>query len=76
MADAYQGHAETSASKIAGTEASEDNVAPADRATYDPSAFTDQPGAAARAAGYPRHDGQGAAINAGGTIANGSARRG
>lgn len=73
---AYQGHAETSASKTAGTAGDNDNVAPADRADYDPTAFAAEPGAAARAAGYPRHDGQSASINAGGRIANGSASRG
>lgn len=31
-----------------------ENKAPADRATYDKSTFTNQPGAAARANGYPR----------------------
>lgn len=70
----YQGHADDSASKIAGTNA--DDVAPADAPGYDPALFADEPGAAARAAGYPRHDGQPGAINAGGRIANGSARRG
>lgn len=54
-ADAYAGHASTSASKAASD--NPDNVAPADRPDYDPTAFTDQPGAAARANGYPRQDG-------------------
>ena len=31
-----------------------DNVAPADRPTYNPDTFAAQPGAAARANGYPR----------------------
>lgn len=31
-----------------------DNRAPADRPDYDPDDFTNQPGAGARAAGYPR----------------------
>lgn len=52
-ADAYAGHApdSTSAARVANP----DNVAPADRVGYDPSAFVAQPGAGARAAGYPRH---------------------
>lgn len=32
----------------------QENKAPADRATYDPATFAAQPGAAARANGYPR----------------------
>ena len=32
----------------------QDNKAPADRKVYDPTAFADQPGAAARANGFPR----------------------
>lgn len=31
-----------------------DNLAPAERADYDPSDYTAQPGAPARANGYPR----------------------
>ena len=70
----FQGHAADSASKAAFDNA--DDVAPADAPGYDPSLFGDQPGAGARASGFPRHDGQSGAINAGGTIANGSARKG
>lgn len=54
MATAYAGHADYSASKAA---AQTDDAAPADRPDYDPSQYTDQPGAAARANDYPRQDG-------------------
>lgn len=70
----YQGHADDSASKFAGTPGDDDNVIPADRANYDPTLFADQPGAGARASGFPRHDGTSGAINAGGRLANGSTR--
>lgn len=33
----------------------QDNLAPADQLAYDPTDHTAQPGAAARANGYPRH---------------------
>jgi hypothetical protein len=33
----------------------QENKAPADRQGYDPTAFASQPGAAARANGYPRN---------------------
>lgn len=49
---AYQGHWEKSSSKVAGEDP--ENVAPADRPGYDPADFSDEPGAAARANGYPR----------------------
>ena len=52
----YQGHASYSASKAAGT--TPDEVAPADQPDFDPSEYTDQPGAAARANGFPRNDGR------------------
>jgi len=32
-----------------------DNVAPADRPNYDPTAYATQPGASARSGKYPRH---------------------
>lgn len=60
MPDEYNGHATTSASKAAADESL--TVAPADRPDYDPSAFANQPGAAARSKGYPRHDGQSTSI--------------
>lgn len=52
----YQGHASYSASKAAGT--NPDDVAAADAPGYDPTAYSDQPGEAARQNGYPRSDGQ------------------
>jgi hypothetical protein len=52
----YEGHEDYSASKASADETVA--KAPADAADYDPSDFTAQPGAAARAKGYPRHDGQ------------------
>lgn len=55
-ADAYAGHATDSASKAASV--NPDNVAPADTPNYDQTAFANQPGAAARANGYPRQDGR------------------
>lgn len=54
-ATAYEGHAATSASKAASD--NPDNVAPADAPGYNPDDFADEPGAAARANDYPRHDG-------------------
>ena len=53
-ADAYAGHVGNSGPAVLNNQ---DNKAPADRGAYDPTAFADQPGAAARAAGYPRSDG-------------------
>lgn len=55
MSNEYNGHAADSSFKAAADETL--TVAPADRPDYDPAAFADQPGAAARAKGYPRHDG-------------------
>lgn len=55
-AQAYQGHVSYGAFKAAND--NPDNVAPADRPDYDPTAFADQPGAGARANHYPRSDGQ------------------
>lgn len=59
MPTPYAGHDELSASAWAAGAGTRDetDVAPADRATYDPAAYADQPGAAARGAGYPRQDG-------------------
>lgn len=51
---AYTGHAATSASKLASENPTE--VAPADVPGYDPGDYADEPGAAARANDYPRHD--------------------
>lgn len=55
---AYQGQVSYGAFKVAAS--NPENVAPADRPTYDASTFSSQPGAAARANGYPRVDGQSA----------------
>lgn len=55
-ADAYQGHVSYGSFKVAAANALD--VAPADAPGYDPTAFTSQPGAAARANNYPRSDGQ------------------
>lgn len=51
VADANAGHVGNSDPDVM---TNPDNVAPADRPTYDPTAFAAQPGAAARANGYPR----------------------
>ena len=62
---AYAGHAEHSASKAAfeaGDGSGGNLVAPADQPQYDPSDFENEPGAAARAKGYPRHDGQSTSV--------------
>lgn len=56
MATAYLGHASDSASKLAADNPT--NVAPADAPDYDIADYTDEPGAAARAAGWPRADGR------------------
>lgn len=57
---AYAGQVSYSAAAArAVTSASQDSVvAPADRNDYNPASFTSEPGAAARALGYPRSDGQ------------------
>lgn len=55
-ADAYVGHVSYSNFKVAAANAAD--VCPADAPGYDPTAYTAQPGAAARANGYPRQDGQ------------------
>lgn len=53
---AYTGHASSSTAKL--TNDSPTAVAPAERNDYDPADFVAQPGAAARANGYPRNDGR------------------
>lgn len=55
---AYAGQVSYSAAAARAVSDSDSVVAPADRNNYDPSLFTSQPGAAARALGYPRSDGQ------------------
>lgn len=54
---AYAGQVSYSAAAAKAVADSDSVVAPADRNNYDPTAFTAQPGAAARALGYPRSDG-------------------
>lgn len=60
MPNEYNGHSDLSASKAAADETL--TVAPADRPGYDPADFADQPGAAAREKGFPRHDGSSTSI--------------
>lgn len=55
---AYAGHVSYSSSAAKAVADADSVVAAADRNNYDPTAFANQPGAAARAAGYPRLDGQ------------------
>ena len=55
-ADAYEGHVSYGAFKVAAANALD--VAPADAPGYNPASYTAQPGAAARANGYPRQDGK------------------
>lgn len=50
-ADANAGHVGNSGLAVM---TNQDNKCPADRTNYDPADFTTQPGAAARANGYPR----------------------
>ena len=53
---AYQGQVSNGAFVVAAS--NPENVAPADRPNYDSTAYASQPGAAARANGYPRSDGR------------------
>lgn len=55
---AYQGHVTNSSAKASAVTDADNTVAPADRAAYDPTDYTAEPGAAARAQGYPRADGK------------------
>lgn len=55
---AYAGQVSYSASAARAVADSDSTVCPADRNNYNPASFTSQPGAAARALGYPRSDGQ------------------
>lgn len=50
-ADANAGHVNNAGLAVM---TNQENKAPADRTSYDKSTFTAQPGAAARANGYPR----------------------
>lgn len=54
----YQGHVSYSSAAASSVTAADNVLAPADRATYDPTAYSAEPGAAARANGYPRSDGK------------------
>lgn len=55
---AYQGQVSYSAAAARAVADSDSTIAPADRSDYDPADFAEFPGAAARANGYPRSDGQ------------------
>jgi hypothetical protein len=55
---AYQGQVSYSAAAARAVTDADSVLAPADRNDYDPTDYADQPGAAARASGYPRADGQ------------------
>lgn len=55
---AYQGQVSYSTAAAKAVADADSTLAPADRNDYDPTQFTNQPGAAARALGYPRSDGQ------------------
>lgn len=55
---AYQGQVSYSAAAARAVDDNDSTLAPADRNDYDPADFTEFPGAAARANGYPRADGQ------------------
>lgn len=55
---AYAGHVSYSAAAARAVADADSTLAPADRNDYDPTAWATQPGAAARALGYPRSDGR------------------
>jgi hypothetical protein len=55
---AYQGQVSYSSFAARAVADADSTVAPADRNNYNPASFTNQPGAAARANGYPRQDGR------------------
>lgn len=55
---AYQGQVSYSAAAARAVTDADSVVAPADRNDYDPTQYANEPGAAARANGYPRADGQ------------------
>lgn len=54
---AYAGQVSYSASAAKAVADADSTLAPADRNDYDATAWSAQPGAAARALGYPRSDG-------------------
>ena len=55
---AYQGQVSYSSSAAKAVDDSDSDLAPADRNDYNPASYTSEPGAAARAKGYPRQDGR------------------
>lgn len=55
---AYQGQVSYSAAAARATVDADSVLPPADRNDYNPANFANEPGAAARANGYPRSDGQ------------------
>lgn len=55
---AYSGQTSYSAAAARAVADADSELAPADRNDYNPASFANQPGAAARALGYPRSDGQ------------------
>lgn len=55
---AYEGQVSYSAAAAKAVADVSSSLAPADRNNYNPASFANQPGAAARALGYPRSDGR------------------
>jgi len=55
---AYQGQVSYSSAAAKAVADGDSVLAPADRNNYDPTAWTSEPGAAARSKGYPRSDGR------------------
>lgn len=55
---AYSGQVSYSAAAARAVADADSTVAPADRNDYNPAAYASEPGAAARALGYPRQDGK------------------
>lgn len=55
---AYQGQVSYSSFAAKAVADGDSTLPPADRNNYNPASYTAQPGAAARANGYPRSDGQ------------------
>lgn len=55
---AYQGQVSYSVAAARAVADADSTLAPADRNNYNPANFANQPGAAARALGYPRSDGR------------------
>jgi hypothetical protein len=55
---AYAGQVSYSAAAARAVADADSTLAPADRNDYNPASFASEPGAAARALGYPRSDGK------------------